>query len=67
MAWKNPNHPVWRLLQTVVYLVFAAFIMWANASDFDETELKALTWIGGVMFAGEGIKRVLVGSQKSAD
>ena len=67
MELKNANHPVWRLGMTVAYLMFAAFIMWVNASNFDETELKALTWIGDVMFAGEGIKRAVATAQKIND
>jgi len=53
------DHPMWRLLQTTSYLLFAAFVMWLNASNFDETELKALFYIGTFMFAGEGVKRAI--------
>lgn len=64
MGLSNPSHPVWDLLKTVVYLLFAGFVMYLNASHFDETELKALAWIGTFMFAGEGIMGKLRGVLK---
>jgi len=59
MIMTAANHPIWRIIQTAIYLIFAAFIMWLNASDFDETELKALAWIGTFMFVGEGVKKLM--------
>jgi len=59
MGMSNPDHPVWRLAQTTLYVIFAAFVMWLNASHFDETELKALLFIGTFMFASEGVKNKL--------
>lgn len=58
----DPDHPIWRLAQTTLYLAFAAFFLWHNASDFDDTEIKTLVELGTIMFVGEGIKRKFKGS-----
>jgi len=53
---NDPNHPIWRLLQTALYLTFASFFLWANATSFDSTEIKTLVELGAVMIAGEFVK-----------
>ena len=45
---KNPDHPVWKLTNWLVLLVFVTLFAWTNASNFDETEVKM---IGQLMLA----------------
>lgn len=56
---SDPHHPIWRLIQTAMYL-FAAFVfLWMNASNFDHTEWKTLIELGAVIGGAELIKAKL--------
>ena len=64
---SHPGHPVWRLLTTLVYLAFACFFMWLNASSFDKTEMKTLVELAVVMLSVEGVKdRLKKGAESDA-
>lgn len=38
----HASHPIWSLLRLIVLMVALCVILWANASDFDATEIKTL-------------------------
>jgi len=38
----NASHPIWSLLRLIVLMVALCVILWANASDFDATEIRTL-------------------------
>lgn len=44
MNWNDHGHPIWRLLRLTVCLVALTVILWAQATNFDETELQVLFW-----------------------
>ena len=52
----DPEHPLWRLLQTISYLVFATVFLWLNASSFDRTEMKTLIELAVVMLGSEFVR-----------
>jgi hypothetical protein len=51
------DHPIWRIANLAVVLLGTALVMWVNASDFDETELRALIEIMMVMGGYEAFKQ----------
>lgn len=57
MQVADPHHPVWRWLQTVTYLGFAALFLWLNASEFDAGEVTTLMELGLLMAGVEGVKQ----------
>jgi len=53
---SSPDHPIWRLLQTVVYLIAGGVFLWMNATSFDAGEITTLVELGLLMFGVEGVK-----------
>lgn len=61
--WKDPDHPVWKLLassvipliRTVVVLIVLALVLWMNASHFDETEIKTVITMFIAILGAEGV------------
>ena len=51
-----PPHPVYDLLRYVATLIAAAFCMWLFATEFDETELKALGVFAATLGVGEFLR-----------
>lgn len=52
----DPQHPLWHFLRWTVTVIGVTVVLWANASDFDATEGKAITSIAtllAVAFTGE--------------
>lgn len=43
------NHPIWKTINVAVLLTVSGLVLWLNASNFDETELKAIAAIVGSM------------------
>ncbi len=40
----KPGSAGWSVIRTIVVLVFVSFVLWMNASNFDETEVKTILW-----------------------
>ena len=53
------DHPVWPIISSVVYLLFATLFLYLNASNFDSTELKTLGEIALASGAIEVVKKKL--------
>lgn len=57
---SNPKHPLWGFLKFALVfagvMVAATFVMWNNASNFDETEFRALKELALILLAGGGVK-----------
>jgi len=49
------DHPIWTVLKHTVYLGFITLILYLNASNFDETELKTLGEIVVGVLAYQGV------------
>jgi hypothetical protein len=62
MNLPDQQHPIWRLSRLAVCLVALTCIMYFNAQDFDETELRAIFWfflaVSSAETVGEVVKRV---------
>jgi hypothetical protein len=57
---NNPLHPIWSLIRLSLVLLFLWGVLYANASTFDETELKVLLYTGAALVLGEiGQKQVV--------
>ena len=46
-------HPIWSIIRLTILLAAFVTIMWLNASTFDDTEIKALAWMGAVLLSVE--------------
>lgn len=59
---SNPKHPLWSFMKFALVLtgvmVAAAFVMWNNASNFNETEFKALRELALILAGAGGLKGV---------
>ena len=41
----KPNHPFWAAFRLLVLMVTLSFVLWLNASHFDETEIRTIIWV----------------------
>lgn len=57
---NHPSHPIYGLLKYIATLLMAAFAMYLFATEFDETEMKALAVFGTTLGVGEFIKSQIV-------
>lgn len=50
----NPNHPLWSFLRLTVLMITLAFVLWMNASHFDQTEIRTLiyTFLAAATYEG---------------
>jgi hypothetical protein len=60
---NDPNHPIWGFFKFTLALIALTLLLWGEASNFDETEIRVITqfaalWAGGAG-AGWGIKRII--------
>lgn len=39
---KDPRHPIWAILRTAVMLLGLTALLYLNANNFDETELRVI-------------------------
>jgi hypothetical protein len=53
----DPNHPIWDFGRYAILIAAATAILYANASDFDITEVKSITAIAGSMAILAGLER----------
>lgn len=59
MNISNGNHPIWKIMRLVVMMVALTAILYMNASEFDQTEIKTIifAFLAGGM--GVGIESVV--------
>lgn len=50
----NASHPIWATTRLAVYMAALCFILWLNATKFDETEVYTLVGMFAVLATGEG-------------
>jgi len=54
MSWLNDGyHPIWSCVRLALLLALMFVVMYSTASNFDETELKAIGLIAFGMATGE--------------
>lgn len=51
----DQNHPLWATVRFCALCVACTFVLWKNASNFDETEIKAILEIAIMAGGYEGI------------
>jgi hypothetical protein len=51
MMIHDPSHPLWATIKFLALVIGTTFVLWNNASSFDETEVKAILEIA-VMAGG---------------
>lgn len=51
---KNPNHPIWGIIRLAVLMVSLVIVLWMNATNFDETELRSIVIVFLVAAGSEG-------------
>lgn len=56
---KDPRHPLWSVVRLSVYMVALNFLLWLNASNFDETELRTIVLMSLAGGSTEGIGQLL--------
>ena len=60
-------HPIWSLIRLGMILAFLSWILWANATTFDETELKVIGLMAVGLMTGEFVQKRFYGSVKVRD
>jgi len=62
MKMSDADHPIWRLLQTIVYIVaLRLFLMW-NAETYNEGEQMTMKEMTFLLFGAEGAKQLVKGN-----
>ena len=51
---SNPQHPLWATFRFSIVVIGVTFILWGNASSFDETEIKTILEIAILSGGYEG-------------
>lgn len=41
----DAKHPIWSLARLLILMVTLSFVLWLNASHFDETEVRTIIWV----------------------
>ena len=60
---KDPKHPIWRILNLVVILIFVTVFAALNASEFDRTEIQMIIEFLAVMGGWEFAKAKIQGNE----
>lgn len=42
---EKSSHPFWAAFRLLVLMVTLSFVLWMNASHFDETEIRTIIWV----------------------
>ena len=66
MQKSDQNHPIWRLLNLVILVIVIWICAYNNASNFDETEVRLIGWVIGMM-GGYEIVKVWIAPKKPED
>ena len=52
-------HPLWSATRLMIYMAALTFLLWLNASSFDETELRSVVLMFLAGGSAEGIGRIV--------
>jgi len=64
---KDPSHPIWPLLRFAIVAIVITTVLFVNASDFDETEAKAITAFLSLYGVSEGAMRLIQHTKQAND
>jgi hypothetical protein len=59
------DHPIWTIVQHLVYGVLLIVFIYLNASDFDSTEWKTIAEIAGAVIAYKTLEHKLKKSKET--
>lgn len=54
-------HPIWSIIRLAVIMVAMCFVLYLNASKFDETEIRSIVTVFFVAAGSEAITRAIGG------
>jgi hypothetical protein len=60
---KNANHPIWAIIRMALILGTLIFVLWMNASHFDDTEIKTILTMFLALLGAEGISKAFAGTR----
>ena len=63
----GPTHPVWQLIRLAILMLTLSFVLWLNASNFDETEIKTIIWVFMAAAGVEGLSRFTIRKENNDD
>lgn len=43
--FHSSEHPIWPIIRLIVIMSALTLVLWLNAANFDETELKVIGWM----------------------
>jgi len=55
----NPKHPIWSLIRLAIIMVPLSIMMFLNATNFDDTEIKTIGGMLLVACGAEGLQSYL--------
>lgn len=58
---KNADHPIWPIVRMALILGTLVFVLWMNASHFDDTEIKTILTMFFALLGAEGVSRAFAG------
>lgn len=60
---NDPKHPIWAIIRTVILLLALIVVLWVNASNFDDTELKTIVAMFLAAIGAETATKLMSGSK----
>ena len=42
MSMHDSSHPIWAIIRTAVLLLALVVVLWLNATNFDDTEIRTI-------------------------
>lgn len=71
MPLAPAGHPIWKLANLIVILVFLTVFLYLNATKFDQTEMKSIIYmamaLGGWEFAKHKAAKRAAQQEKTVD
>lgn len=58
---KDSDHPIWPLIRMSLILGTLIFVLWMNASHFDDTEIKTILTMFLALLGAEGLAKTFAG------
>lgn len=65
--FANPTHPIWPIVRLVVLMIALSTVLYLTASNFDDTEIIALTGAFLAAASVEGGVRAIRGAMKEPE
>lgn len=63
----DPGHPLWSIIRLTVLMIALVSVLYLNASQFDDTELRTIITMFMVAGGAEGITQIVKGLRSGKD